>query len=101
MIIGPIANDTIYDTFGILTSGFLGREDAIRLLQIGPEYEQVVIKTQKAADRLLWTDARKLTQEELGKYQSVMAAEEKAYQEKISLALTTDEIRISAPPARE
>ena len=41
VIIGPIANDTIYDTFGIITSGLLKDEDikavvhAIGKLQVG------------------------------------------------------------------
>lgn len=39
MIVGPIANDTIFDTFGIITSGFLSAEQAIKLLLIGPQYE--------------------------------------------------------------
>lgn len=45
MIAGPIANDTIFDTFGIITSGFLSADQAIKLLLIGPQYEQIVIKT--------------------------------------------------------
>ena len=49
VVIGPIANDTIYDTFGIITSGFLKEEDALRLLLIGPEYRQIALKTEKAA----------------------------------------------------
>ena len=49
VVIGPIANDTIYDTFGIITSGFLKPEDSMRLLMIGPEYEQIALKTEKAA----------------------------------------------------
>ena len=36
VIIGPIANDTLYDTFGIITSGFLPREQALALLMLGP-----------------------------------------------------------------
>ena len=40
VIIGPIANDTIFDTLGILSSGYLRPEDALRLLMIGPEYTQ-------------------------------------------------------------
>ena len=31
LIIGPIANDTIYDTFGIITSGLLEKEQSMRL----------------------------------------------------------------------
>ncbi len=52
VIMGPIANDTIYDTWGITTSGFLPREQALRLLSIGPQYRQIVIKTTAAAARL-------------------------------------------------
>ena len=51
-IIGPIANDTIFDTLGIMTSGYLKPEDAAGLLMIGPEYTQVVIKTEKAVKQL-------------------------------------------------
>ena len=32
VIAGPIANDTLYDTYGILTSGFLKKEDAFALI---------------------------------------------------------------------
>ena len=35
VVVGPIANDTIFDTFGIITSGFLRSDEAIRLLLIG------------------------------------------------------------------
>ena len=45
VIIGPIANDTIYDVLGITTSGYLEREQALRLLMIGPVYHQITIKT--------------------------------------------------------
>ncbi len=54
LVIGPIANDTIFDTYGIISSGFLKTEDAMKLLMIGPEYTQVAIKTEKAASRLRW-----------------------------------------------
>ncbi len=53
-VIGPIANDTIFETFGIVTSGFLKPADAMKLLMIGPAYTQVAIKTDKAAGRLRW-----------------------------------------------
>ena len=46
VIIGPIANDTIYDTFGIITSGLLKDEQAMRLLMIGPEYTQIALRTE-------------------------------------------------------
>ena len=52
IIAGPITNDTIFDTFGIISSGFLSTEDAMRLLMIGPEYTQVAIKTERAVRQL-------------------------------------------------
>ena len=58
VIIGPIANDTIFDTFGIISSGFLEPEDALALLRIGPEYTQVAVKTDKAVEQLRWMGAR-------------------------------------------
>ena len=58
VIIGPIANDTIFDTFGIISSGYLKPGDALELLRIGPEYTQVAVKTEKAAKRLRWTGAK-------------------------------------------
>lgn len=61
IVIGPIANDTIFDTFGIISSGFLKTEDAVKLLMIGPEYIQVAVKTQEAAARLRWIRSEKIT----------------------------------------
>ncbi len=52
VVIGPIANDTIFDTLGVISSGYLSPEDAMKLLTIGPEYIQVAIKTERAAERL-------------------------------------------------
>lgn len=80
VIIGPIANDTIYNTWGIITSGFLKPEAAMRLLLIGPEYQQITIKTEKAAAQLRWLSAQELTPEELARYRALVAEEEDAYQ---------------------
>ena len=38
VIIGPIANDTIYDLFGITTSGYLTDEQSLQILSTGPCY---------------------------------------------------------------
>lgn len=59
-IIGPIANDTIFDTLGIISSGYLKPVDAIKLLMIGPEYTQVAIKTKKAANQLRWIGSERI-----------------------------------------
>ena len=72
VIIGPIANDTIFDTLGMITSGFLKPEDALKILMIGPEYIQVAIKTQKAASNLKFLRSEKIewaNQEEFSKEQ--------------------------------
>lgn len=56
-VIGPIANDTIFDTMGILSSGFLSPEEALELLRVGPAYTQVALKTERAALQLRWLGA--------------------------------------------
>ncbi len=77
VIIGPIANDTIFDTLGIISSGYLKPEEAMRLLMIGPEYTQVAIKTEKAAAKLRWIRA-----ERIGRLsEDTLRAEQDAFQE--------------------
>ena len=80
VITGPVANDTIYDTFGIITSGLLPPEKAMKLLMIGPCYEQIVVKSQRAADQLAWRESSVLTAQEVARYRDVVAGEEAEYQ---------------------
>ena len=54
VVVGPIANDTLFETFGVISSGFLKAADAMKLLMIGPEYTQFALKTEKAANQLRW-----------------------------------------------
>jgi hypothetical protein len=75
-IIGPIANDTIFDTLGIITSGYLKPEDAMKLLMIGPEYRQVAIKTERAAGQLHFLGSERIT----GMDESIRKAEQDAFQ---------------------
>lgn len=84
VIVGPIANDTIYDTMGIITSGLLKPEDALQLLLLGPEYTQVVLKTEKAAARLRFVSAQILPEHEISLCQESVRQEEAAYQKKLS-----------------
>ena len=79
LIIGPIANDTIYDTLGIISSGFLKREEALELLLIGPEYEQVAVKSEKAVSQLTWMTARTIDYEEIRQYREIIAQEQSEY----------------------
>lgn len=75
VVIGPIANDTIFETFGVISSGFLKAEDAMKLLMIGPEYTQVAIKTEKAVKQLQWIRTEKITKPDA----AVQKAELKEY----------------------
>ncbi len=84
VIIGPIANDTIYDTFGIITSGMLPPEESLKLLQAGPEYHQIALKTEKAAQHLRWNNAYFLSPDEVAGYRKIVEAEEAEYQALIS-----------------
>ena len=87
VIVGPIANDTIYDTMGILTSGLLGRDQALQLLLLGPAYEQTVIKTRKALSALRFDGAVRLTADEIAGYRETVRREEHAYQEQLAQTL--------------
>ena len=76
VIIGPIANDTIFDTLGIITSGYIKPEDAMKLLLIGPEYRQVAIKTEKGAKQLRFIRSEKIERMD----EKDLKAEQDAYQ---------------------
>ena len=79
IIIGPIANDTIYDTMGIMTSGYLSDDEALKLLCVGPQYTQIVLKTQKAADNLHFLSALTLSKETIEANKKIAAANEAEY----------------------
>jgi hypothetical protein len=79
IILGPIANDTIFDTMGIMTSGFLSDEEALRLLCIGPQYRQIVIKSERAAQQLKFISAEKLSQEMIIENSKKVAADQEEY----------------------
>ena len=68
VVIGPIANDTLYDTLGILTSGFLKKENALQLLM-----------TEKAKEHLQWKTARIIGSEEIRTYRETMEKEQEEY----------------------
>ncbi len=90
VIIGPIANDTIFDTLGMISSGFLTPEEAMKLLMIGPEYTQAAIKTEKAVRQLRWIRSEKITRLD----ESIRKAEEEEYQNafaKVMLEITGEE----------
>lgn len=57
VIIGPIANDILFDTLGVISSGVFPPQKALQLLKVGPAYTQVAIKSEKAAKQLHWITA--------------------------------------------
>lgn len=77
---GPIANDTIFDTLGILTSGYLKPEEALSMLKIGPEYIQVAIKTEKAAKQLCFLRSERIEKIEA----DALKKEQETYQKEFS-----------------
>ena len=83
VVMGPIANDTLFDTLGILTSGFLRPEEALRLLLIGPEYTQAAVKTEKALKQLRWLGAEKIA----GLDADARLIEQDAYQTALAKAM--------------
>ena len=87
VVIGPIANDTIYDTIGIITSGYLKDAQAVQLLMLGPAYTQVAIKTEKAAKQLAWKESRVVSAEEISSHRSSVLQEQEEYLEAIGKAM--------------
>ena len=87
VIIGPIANDTIYDTLGIFTSGYLPDDLALDLFRIGPCYEQIALKTDKAASQLFWKSSRALEHAEVEIFASRLQKEEDYYLTAVSEAM--------------
>lgn len=87
VITGPIANDTIFDTMGIFTSGFLSDDEALSLMSVGPSYTQIVIKSARALEQLSWTGARIIPDEELASFAELLKSEEEKYREELSRVL--------------
>jgi len=83
VIIGPVANDTIFDTLGIISSGYLKPEEASELLMIGPVFIQVALKTEKAASHLRWIRAERIGHPD----SEALKAEQEAYQMQFAAAL--------------
>lgn len=91
LIIGPIANDTIFNTNGVLSSGLLRPDLALKALQLGPAYEQIVLKTEKAVQALRFLDAIKLSEDELRLYRSRVHHEEQTFLVKLSRLVSEQE----------
>ncbi len=84
VIKGPIANDIIYDLLGVTTSGFLDDLTAIKILSMGPEYTQVVIKTDKANSSLHFISSEVLDPKEMEINGKEVEREEEEFQKAVS-----------------
>ena len=67
---------------GIITSGYLSDEEALQLLCVGPLYKQIVIKTQRAADKLKFLSSEILSRDVIRENRDKAACEEEAYLQK-------------------
>ena len=82
-VIGLIACDTIYDTWGILTSGLIDKKVALQAYRLVPSYRQIVLKSAKAVSALQWVEARTISPEEIRQNRAILLQEEQAYQAKL------------------
>ena len=78
------SNDTIYETFGIISSGYLRTDEALSLLMLGPEYIQVALKTEKAASQLTWLKADQITAESEKNMKELLKKEQEAFQQEFA-----------------
>jgi len=84
LIIGPIANDTIYETWGIFSSGLLKDDELLDLLSVGPCYKQIAVKSLRAKHNLKWLNSEKISEDEIIKYRSIIKDEQDLYLEELS-----------------
>lgn len=83
VIIGPIANDTIFDLYGIVTSGLIANKLALMVLKEGPSFIQVVIKSDKAKSKLEFIKYEILNKEEINEKKKDLKKLEEDYQNKV------------------
>ena len=87
LITGPISNDTIFDSFGIITSGFLNSKEAMKLMMIGLCFRQVVLKSQRAADNLKFLSSEVLSKDMIKASREAYIKENEEYQSEFAKAM--------------
>lgn len=93
VIIGPVANDTLFETYGIITSGLLTTEQALELLKIGPEYTQAAIKTDAGARALRWVGAELLSAESMAVARREYERQRDAFDEEFAKTIEAQDTR--------
>ena len=74
LVIAPIANDTLFDLVGILTSGFIPKTTCLKVLSLEPHFTQVVLKSETAIKNLRFLEARIVSNEQAMKSKAKAAA---------------------------
>ncbi len=80
LIIGPIANDILFNTLGITTSGLIDLEKSFKLLSLKNSYIQFAIKTEKANSNLKFIESKIIKEEDVTKLKKKFKKEEKKFQ---------------------
>lgn len=62
-IFGPVANDDVYTTFTLYTSGVLNKQQTLEALKVKELYNQLVVTSEKALSYLVFKGA--MSEEEL------------------------------------
>ena len=57
IVIGPVANDTLYQTFSLYEAGILTKPETIARLKVHPLFDQVSFHSHKALNHLKFIDA--------------------------------------------
>ena len=79
-----MANDTVYDMFGLITSFLLDEDTALELLKLGPEMVQMAVKSRRAAERMDFLSSYIIDDETLLKNAFQLKVEETEYQDLVS-----------------
>jgi len=58
IVIGPVANDDVYETIIAFENGVYDEQEALKRLQVKKLYNQFVFKNQAAMDKLVFKEAK-------------------------------------------
>jgi hypothetical protein len=80
LIIGPISPDTIYNTYGIMTSGLIESNKALKILLNGKNYIQYALKSKKCLSQLKYIESFIVDYNKLKTLKNDVKKEEKEFQ---------------------
>ena len=86
-IIAPIANDTIFDLVGLLTSGFVPEDICLKVLRQGPKFTQIALKSEKAVKNLHYLGSSVISGKEAEENRKKAEAMEKEFLDSIKTIL--------------